>query len=63
MTQRAVIELTERWRVLLRLQNDPRSLPHFQVSIRINEQRLLKRRFADKEILDTRNHLVAGAMI
>jgi len=34
---------------LFRLQNDPRALAHFQVCIRINEQRLLERRLANQE--------------
>src|SRR5262245_47510882 len=41
-------------RFLFRFQNDPRSLAHLQVRIRIDEQRLLERRFADQEVLHTR---------
>jgi hypothetical protein len=57
-----VIELTQRGRFLFRFQDDSRPLPHFQLVIRVNEQRLLERRFADQQILNPRNHFVAGPL-
>src|SRR5215475_15193250 len=49
-------------RFFFRFQNDPRPLAHLQMRIRINEERLLERRFADQEILHPRNHLVLRAV-
>ena len=36
-------------------------LPHFQVGIRVHEQRLLERHLADQEVLHPRDYLVAEA--
>jgi hypothetical protein len=48
--------------MFLRIQNDPRPLPHLQMILGIHEQRLLERRLADFEVVDPRQDLVRGAV-